>query len=294
LSQTSAVTPPAQRPDQRNAWSIGILWGPTPLALSAAARVRNPVLTAAAVTDVPARFVADPFLVQHGGRWLLFFEIMPQDSREGVIGLAESSDALTWSYRGVVLREPFHLSYPHVFAWRGEYYMTPETLEPAQIRLYRAIRFPDRWEHVADLVPGQHADPTVFQAGDAWWMFSCAPPNDHSTLRLYRSDSPMGPWVEHPRSPIITNDKRIARPAGRVIAWDGDHLRFTQDCEAYYGVRVRAFRIRQLTGTEYQEEAASSDPVVGPGHEEWNRWSMHHVDAHPFAGGGWIAAVDAR
>jgi hypothetical protein len=246
------------------------------------------------VADIRARFVADPFLVRDDGRWLMFFKIMPQDSREGVIGLAESVDGLRWSYRGVVLREPFHLSYPLVFSWRGDYYLTPETLAPGCIRLYRAVRFPDQWEHVADLVPGRHADPTVFEADDAWWMFSCTPPDEHATLRLYRADSLIGPWEEHPRSPIVAHDKRIARPAGRVIAWDGGHLRLAQDCEAYYGVRVHAFRILHLSGTDYREEPAGPDPLVGPGRDDWNRWSMHHVDAHPWPGGGWIAAVDGR
>jgi hypothetical protein len=294
VSETSAAVLPAQRPDRRHAWSIGIYRGPTPIALSAPAEISNPVLTAAAVTDIPAQFVADPFLVPDEGRCWLFFEIMPADSKHGVIGLAESADGLGWSYRGVVLREPFHLSYPHVFSWRGDYYMTPETLTPGQIRLYRAARFPDRWEHVADLVPGEHADPTVFQAGDSWWMFSCTPPKENTTLRLYHAASPFGPWVEHPRSPIVENDKRIARPAGRVIVWDGGRLRFAQDCEAYYGVRVHAFRILQLSESAYREEPAAPDPVVGPGQDPWNRWSMHHVDAHPWPEGGWIAAVDGR
>src|SRR3546814_4903346 len=42
----------------RYSFSIGILRGPPPFLLRAAAKA-NPVLTAAAVSDVPAEFVAD-------------------------------------------------------------------------------------------------------------------------------------------------------------------------------------------------------------------------------------------
>jgi hypothetical protein len=286
--------PPATSADDQSTWSIGIYQGPTPIALSSAPGATNPVLTADAVTDLAAEFVADPFLVREGDRWHLFFEVMPSNAREGVIGWAESDDGLSWSYRHVVLREPFHLSYPYVFSWRGDYYMTPETLAPQQIRLYRAVRFPDRWEHVGDLVPGRHADPSIFVADGAWWLFSCTPPGEHATLRLYQAESPVGPWREHPLSPVIEHDRRFARPAGRVVAWDGAWLRFTQDCATIYGLQVRAFRITRLSATEYQEEPASPDPVIGPGSFAWNRRGMHHVDAHPGWRGGWIAAVDAR
>jgi hypothetical protein len=245
------------------------------------------------VTDVRAEFVADPFLVRHHNRWYLFFEVMPCDPRIGVIGLAESADGLHWSYRQVIIREPFHLSYPHIFMFDGDYYMTPETLAPGQVRLYRADLFPDHWEHVSDMLPGRHADPTVFQAASAWWMFTCDPSNS-ATLRLYRAATLDGPWREHPRSPIVGRDSKFARPAGRVVASEHGLLRFAQDCSTYYGLKVHAFRIACLSGVEYREELASPTSIVGPGLDHWNRWGMHHVDAHPRPEGGWIAAVDAR
>ena len=294
MTQTSVTGTSSQPPNRAKTWAIGIYAGPNPLDLAPPSGLINPIMTAEAVTDLRADFVADPFLVFEDDRWFLFFEIMPLDAREGVIGLAESRDGLNWSYRGVVLRESFHLSYPHVFRWGDDYYMTPETLAPHQVRLYRAVHFPDRWEHIADLVPGRHADPTVFTPGGTCWMFSCTPPGSHSTLRLYHAESLLGPWKEHPRSPVIEQDPRIARPAGRVVPWEGGFLRFTQDCETYYGVRVRAFWISLLTPSEYREQPARPNPIVGPGQDEWNRRGMHHVDVHRLPSGGWIAAVDAR
>ena len=273
-------------------WSIGIWVGDSPLDLSAPPGLTNPVLKAADVTDLPAAFLADPFLAFDRDRWWMFFEVMDRDSDTGVIGLAESADGLRWDYRQVVLREPFHLSYPYVFSWQGDYYMTPETLVPDCIRLYRAVRFPDRWEHLADLVEGHHADPSVFRAGDAWWMFSCTPPGENQTLRLFGADSLRGPWSEHPRSPLVAGDPHIARPAGRVISWDGCPIRFAQDCHPRYGLQVRAFRITALSATDYREEPARPTPLLVPGRRGWNGHGMHHVDPHPRPDGRWIAAVD--
>ena len=91
-------------------WSIGRYAGPTSLELRPDPEVANPVLTAADMRDVPASFVADPFLIRSGGLWYLFFEVMHPSTGRGVIGLATSEDAAHWTYRGVVLEEPFHLS----------------------------------------------------------------------------------------------------------------------------------------------------------------------------------------
>src|SRR5262245_26175147 len=103
-------------------WSIAIYTGITPFNL----QPRLPVLTKADVTDIPAAFVADPFMAQRNQTWYMFFEVMHGTKHLGEIGLATSNDALTWTYDRIVLREPFHLSYPHVFEWQNQYYMIPE------------------------------------------------------------------------------------------------------------------------------------------------------------------------
>jgi hypothetical protein len=172
--------------------------------------------------------------------------------------------------------------------------MTPEALDAGHVRLYRADRFPDRWRHIADLVPGRHADPSPFEAGGDWWMFSCTKPGWNSTLRLHHAEAPTGRWTEHPCSPVVVDNRRSARPAGRIITSAYGLIRFAQDCYPDYGVGVRAFRIISLDRKTYREEPAVPDPIVGPGQAAWNRSGMHHVDARPWPEGGWIAAVDGR
>src|SRR4051812_33273086 len=98
-------------------WSIGIYAGKSPLQLAPAPGAGNPVISAASVTDVPARFVADPFMLRENSLWHMFFEVLNDRNDRGEIGLATSPDGLTWQYRQIVLAEPFHLSYPYVFRW---------------------------------------------------------------------------------------------------------------------------------------------------------------------------------
>ena len=180
--------------------------GSLPLQLSPPAGIRNPVLTADDVRDVSASFVADPFLIQKDNHWFLFLEVKNQASRLGEIGLATSADGFRWHYEKTVLREPFHLSYPLVFAWQGGYYMVPEILAREAVVLYWAASFPFEWVPVATLVQNTLADPTPFHFRDKWWMFGCSTPYSHDTLRLYCAPTLQGPWNEHPSSPIITGN----------------------------------------------------------------------------------------
>ncbi len=275
-------------------WSIGIYAGPSPCHLSPAIGVTNPVLTRDSVSDVPAQFVADPFMIEVGGTWHMFFEVMNKKTDRGEIGLATSEDGARWVYRSIVLCEPFHLSYPYVFEWDGQYFMVPESHHADAVRLYRAERFPYDWRLVAVLVKGPGlSDPSLFRFADRWWMFIETNPEPRcDTLSLYSSDSLDGGWSEHPSSPIIAGDPHVARPAGRVLVEDERVLRFAQDCHPRYGLAVTAFEILELTPHTYREQLVTPAPLFGAGGSEWNRDGMHHLDAHRRADGTWIACVD--
>jgi hypothetical protein len=272
-------------------WSIGFYAGGSPLALEPAAGVVNPVLTKRDVADADASFVADPFMLQVDGDWFMFFEVMNRQSRRGEIGCALGREG-KWTYRSIVLQEAFHLSYPCVFAWQGDLYMVPETLGPGAVRLYRAASFPDRWIHVADLVEGAFADPSLVYYRERWWLFACATPRTCDALRLFSANDLLGPWTEHPISPIVEGDPRRARPAGRPLVIGDRVLRFAQDCFPAYGTAIRAFTTLELTEAVYREIPANEGRTVLQAGEGWNSFGMHHVDAHSTPEGRWIACVD--
>ena len=276
-------------PDLR-VWSIGIYSGPSPCKLAPSAN--NPVITSRDVTDVDAKFVADPFMIRRNDTWHMYFEVLPKGSDRGVIGLAASRDGFDWDYQGVVLEEPFHLSYPCVFDWKGAVYMAAETLDANAVRLYEANPFPHGFQPVCDLVQGAWADPTVFFHQGSWWMFACSTPFEHRTLHLFFAEELSGPWHPHPQNPIVADNRSTARPAGRVVLHSGAPIRFAQDCLPRYGTQVRAFEITLLSRQEYSEREFPDSPVLKPEARGWNSVGMHHVDAHQLDEGRWLACVD--
>jgi hypothetical protein len=272
-------------------WSIGIYTGDSPYDLKPSPQIPNPVLTAGHVTDVRADFVADPFIIR-ANPWFMFFEVMRRDNNLGEIGLATSDNLIDWNYQQIVLREPFHLSYPYVFEWQNTYYMIPETLGANVACLYRADEFPTRWSLAAKLIDGPCADPSIVRFADLWWLFLCSTPYQHDTLRLYFAEQLTGPWREHPRSPIIRGDNCRARPAGRILTVQNKLIRFAQECVPQYGTRVRAFDILELTTTNYIEVENPASPVLQPGDSDWNATGMHHLDVQQQPDASWLACVD--
>jgi CelD/BcsL family acetyltransferase involved in cellulose biosynthesis len=281
---------PVARPGVPKEWAISIYAGSSLETLAPRHADDRPAITFRDVEDFPARFVADPFLVHHDEQWLLFFEVMNAAREKGEIALARSTDAVTWQYDGLILREPYHLSYPYVFRAGEEWLMTPETLDADGVLLYRADEFPRRWSVDRVLLEGSWADPTVFEHDGGWWMFACSRPYQHDRLELFFADDVRGPWQLHPSSPITFDDRRRSRPAGRPRIVDGTLTRFAQDCHPDYGNAVRAFAITKLTRDEYAEVELPS-PVIQATGSGWNADGMHTVDLHPWRE-GWIAAVD--
>lgn len=275
-------------------YSIGIYSGRSPLELAPAPGAQNPVITRGAATGLLATYVADPFLVRDGRGWAMFFEVVAwrPGSKKGEIAYATSADGLAWRYAGIALAEPFHLSYPHVFTSGSDHWMVPESSQARAVRLYRADPFPARWTFVKELVSGgPYVDSCVFEHEGAWWMLTTSD-EALGTLRLFHAPELLGPWTEHPRSPVVRADLRTARSAGRVVSASGRLLRFAQDCRDGYGASVRALEIVRLTPTEFEQRDVGPDPLLGSSRRGWNALGMHHVDAHRLDDGSWIACVD--
>jgi len=269
-------------------FSIGLYEGLSLFELSPCVDTANPVVTAEKITDVPADFVADPFMIEHDGKWFIFFEVLLKGTYEGDIALATSEDGVKWEYAGIVLDEPFHLSYPNVFEWQDEFYMIPESNRAGAIRLYKAAPFPSKWSFQGSLITGRYVDPTIFRYKDRWWMF--ASEISSAVLHLFYSDEMEGPWAEHPQSPVIKNDANIGRCAGRVLEYEGKLLRFAQDCDPVYGGSVHVLEITELSSESYREEEIN-DNLLPCARRGWNTDGMHHISVVR-RDDTWLACVD--
>lgn len=279
------------RTSGKSQWTIGIYTGSSPFQLSPPPNVVNPVLTAADVTDLNVDIVAHPFMIVTDSLYYMFFTAKDEKTDKGGIGMAESKDGINWKYKQIVIKEPFVLAYPYVFKWQNDYYMIPEAHTETTVRLYKAIKFPDKWKYEGDLLTGdQFFVPTVIRYKEMWWMFIVRPGNE--TLRLFYAADLKGPWIEHPQSPVVKNDLKTARPAGRPFVIDGILYRLGMDCYPTYGYQVHAFQITDISTKNYAEKIIDI-PLVKSSSVGWNAEAMHHVDAHQIARNKWISVVDA-
>lgn len=250
----------------------------------------RPVLSGRDATDVDGQAVADPFLLIVDGQWHLFFEIWNGAVDRGEIAHATSDDeGGSWTYDAVVLREPFHLSYPHVFAANGAIYMVPESRQDRAVRLYVAEDFPRGWRPVATLLEGPFADATIVRHDDRWWMFA---QRGLDELGLWSSATLDRGWTPHPSSPLWPGNRRRTRPGGRVLHVDGRLWRFAQDGWPTYGHSLRAFAITALSPTTYEEAEIAESPILRASRAGWHAVGMHHLDAVPRTDGTWLAVVD--
>ena len=108
------------------------------------------------------------------------------------------------------------------------YYLIPESFEANSIRLYKATAFPTKWTFVKTLVEGgDFVDNSIVNFHNKWWLFAATTSND--TLPLFYADDLLGPWQEHPESPIVKGNKHIARSSGRVLLYEDRLFRYTMD-----------------------------------------------------------------
>lgn len=269
-------------------WCIDIYVGDDPLSLRDATPGRL-AIRPTHVTDARARFVADPFMIRASGGWHMFFEVLNADTNQGDIGLATSENGVDWQYERIVLDEPFHLSYPHVFEIDGDYYMLPETSEAGEIRLYRATHFPHSWQLDTVLLEGPYADPSLLRHDGGWWMFASPEPRANARLSLFSAPALRGPWSAV--TEIYEDHADRARCAGVPFALNGRLYRLAQDCASRYGFSASAYEISSLS-PNYTETAVLDAPIIRGNGSGWNAFGMHHIDAHRTSDGTWIACVD--
>ena len=169
--------------------------------------------------------------------------------------------------------------------------MIPESRRANGIRLYKAVDFPVKWIFLKELVTGNFSDPSIARKDGLWWLMAL---ENLDSLVLYSAHELMGPWIEHPLSPIISDDMNISRPAGRLLVVGDRMIRYAQDCDPIYGREVTGFKIDEITPVSYREHKARASPVLTAAGCGWNATGMHHIDPHKLNGKSWIACVDGK
>ncbi len=215
------------------------------------------------VTMPKGVFHADPFIITKDGINYIFFEEYMYLTNKAHISVMKIDDRGNCSTPVIVLDKPYHLSYPFVFKWEGEYFMIPETSANKTVELYKAASFPYQWELVMNLMENiVLLDATLIYENNTWWMFGStsntpfASTNDQ--LVLYYSNNLFSTnWTPHPQNPVAT-DIANCRPAGKIFRINNELFRPAQNnASRQYGYALTFNKINRLTETDYYEEKVS-------------------------------------
>ncbi len=230
------------------------------------------------------RFWADPFVVKTGDQYYVFIEELLYETGKGHISVIELDRKGVVSGPRKVLEREYHLSYPFVFEWNGNYYMLPETAANKTVELYRAKSFPFVWQPEKVLLTDVRAkDATLAEIDGKWWMFvSLAEHSIPDELYLFSAPSPLGPWTPHRRNPV-KSDVRGSRPAGALFEWNEDVYRPAQDSSGRYGYAISINRLVQLDDEGFREEHVSS---ILP------KWDKDLLATHTISIAGDLTVVD--
>lgn len=235
--------------------------------------------------------IADPFLIPDNNNSIyLFHEIVFQGETLGKIAVSVfHPDKNRWEYKGVVIDEPFHLSYPYVFYTHGSYYMIPESKAARSVRLYTAIEFPMHWELVKPLIPDRKlVDPSIISSQGKHYLFA----NRKKRLYLYYASNLLGNWTLHPKSPVRWGN--YSRCAGRIFEHHGELFRPAQELSKGYGNSMRMFKIQKLSEREYKEIPVGDGDFLHPFGNSWARFGMHHYDVLKIAENEYLAVFDGK
>lgn len=283
------------RGDNNAIWSIGLARIPAgqgPLAREA--HIDGPVLTGGDVHDVRAVFQADPFLLEVGHELYIFSEVLDADAQEGVIGLAVSTDdGFTFHHLGIVLREPYHLSFPFVVQEGGAWYMTvcatAGSPHPHEVWLYSAPSPRGPWARhtklLHDATKGHAIDPVLHADGQGGW-FLLAQDSGAGVERAWWAPAIVGPFRL-----VKTAGKPSIRQSGRLLPAPGGGLWSLH----HTGTTVTAHKLSlSRTLHEYPESLEEGTIVLRPfpAAPHWRFTGMHTYSALQRQDGSWLAAVD--
>ncbi len=198
--------------------------------------------------------VADPFLIKEKEKYYLFFEYEYKKTKNkgADIAYAVSTNGIDWVFKQKILQENFHQSFPYVFKKNDEFYMLPESYQSKQVRLYKAINFPNKWELDAILYEGIELVDTVFiEVDSVFYWFTTDLKND--TLELYYSLGLKEKWIKHPESPISKLPKNN-RNAGAIIQENNTIYRVAQDATKGYGSGINLYEINTISKNHFNEK----------------------------------------
>lgn len=218
------------------------------------------------------RWYADPLIYEFDGRTWLFVESFDRKTGKGSIAAAEVNDSGTYTFR-TVIDEPYHLSFPMIFHWKGGIWMCPETSANMSLNLYRCVSMPDQWEKVCEIHTEMPLVDTVVlrNDGDSLQLLSSTFRPDNGLYVKYILSTLTGDF----RLTVQENDGAFnltERNAGIPFRAGGtEYLPAQQSTDVDYGVFLNIVPL----GTERLSVRLSADDLSFAGQADYDRIGIH-------------------
>ena len=210
------------------------------------------------IPNPPGHFLADPFVMTVNNETCCFVEDFDKVTDKGGISAYRLNEHGA-ERLGLVISEPFHMSFPYIFKYQSKIYMCPETCINKDIRVYECVSFPLEWKLKEVIMSNiSAADTMIFEHDGLWWMFTnidSLESDDHCLqLSIFYADNPLSThWQAHPKNPIFVDSSK-ARNAG-FLTDDHSMYRISQQ-QGFdqYGKGAVMQKITVLNKIQYEEE----------------------------------------
>ena len=214
------------------------------------------------------RFWADPVIIEDNGRYYVFIEELIYKNKIAHLSVFELKEDGSYSEPKIILKKPYHLSYPFVFKEQGKYYMIPETAHNNDIQLYEAHSFPFHWKFKQNLMENIKAsDTTLLKKDGKWWMFTSIKHFNQgiydNDLSVFYADSLFSTvWSAHMKTPM-KQDIANARQGGPFFKIDNEYFRVSQNCETNYGNGFNVNKVQNISESKYMEDLVYGFSAIG-------------------------------
>jgi hypothetical protein len=232
------------------------------------------------------KFLADPFLIVDSPGVYIFVEQVIGSNGDIGCFYSRSTNLEKLEYKGIVLNESFHLSYPQVFKYNDKFFMLPESQNGGNVYLYETDSFPYNWVKKRILINKNNVkDPTILIEKDSVYIFGTQ--DDH--LYSWSASSLSDTFIKNPK-PLLMGTE--SRPGGRIFRYDGKLIIPIQNNSKGYGTGLSLYEVKK---DKVSFKLSRFQKFFFSPQKNFPRFShgMHHLDFQEIED-GYIAVYDGN
>ncbi len=204
---------------------------------------------------------ADPIIREIYGKTYVFMEAFNKWDGLGCIAVSEVNFGRMKRPK-IALTEPFHLSFPEIFAYKGSYYMIPETGSTSEFRFYKMGRSATEWKlYRAIKTEMRFADTAVYVKEDNIYLITTESKRENPfvnrlfVFRVKNFGADKNIDIEEIYGETVNDYGHNKRNGGSLLsACDGKLIRVIQNSEdGFYGKYLSFKKIEKIDHDSYRE-----------------------------------------